>query len=304
MKKKLMLMAILILAGCGKNEAPSANGKGSFPIGVTVAKALRRPMRESLHVVGDIVAEEEVVLYSKVTGKLVNYEVQEGGPVKKEETVAHIDRDEVGFKYQKTPVASTISGTVGRNYLDPGADVRLDTPVSLIVNFDTVRIKVAVVEREVPKIKQGEKALVQVDAYPEKIFEGTVSKVSPVIDIATRTAPIEIAVPNPGHALKPGMFSRVDIIVGEFSNEVVIPEEAVVSLQGETFVYEVVNGKATRKKVSLGIRVPGKVQVKAGLQGEEVIVVAGHQKIGEGSEVMIQKEVNELSVSQEQIGKD
>lgn len=288
MKRVFLIWVCMIVAGCGKEPAAPSQA-GSFPIGVRVAAVPREPLKETLNFVGDIKAEEEVALFSKVSGKLVEYLVQEGGTVKKEEPVAMVDRDEVGFKYQKAPVLSTIDGTVGRTYLDAGDDVRQDTAVALIVHLEKVHIQVAVVERVLPRIVLGQKAMVRVDAFPDRIFEAEVFKVSPVVDIATRTAPIELKVPNPDHPLKPGMFAHVEIIVGEYENEVMIPEESVVAVEGKTFVYVVADSIARRQAVRLGIRRPGKVQVLEGLHGGEKIVIAGHQKIADGSNVFVKE---------------
>lgn len=288
MKRIFGLLIALIVAGCGK-ETSAPSQPGVFSIGVSVAAVSKEPLQETLNFVGDLKAEEEVTLFSKVSGKLVENVLEEGSAVKKEEPVAMVDRDEVGFKYQKAPVLSTIDGTVGRLYLDPGDDVRQDTAVALIVHLEKMHIQVAVVERYLPRIMLGQKARVRVDAFPERVFEAEVFKVSPVVDIATRTAPIELKVPNLDHALKPGMFAHVEIIVAEYDNEVMIPEEAVVSVEGKTFVYVVSGDVAQRQAVRLGIRRPGKVQVVEGLHGGEKMVIAGHQKITDGSKVFVKE---------------
>ncbi len=288
MKRAFLILICVAVIGCGKEPmAPSRSG--NFSIGVSVATVAREPLTETLNFVGDLKAEEEVTLFSKVSGKLVEYLLEEGSAVKKEEPVARVDRDEVGFKYQKAPVLSTIDGTVGRTYLDPGDDVREDTAVALIVHLEKMHIQVAVIERYLPRIVLGQKARVRVDAFPDRVFEAEVFKVSPVIDIATRTAPIELKVPNLDHALKPGMFAHVEIIVREYDNEVMIPEESVVAIEGKTFVYVVADSMAHRQAVRLGIRRPGKVQVLDGLHGGEKIVIAGHQKIADGSKVFVKE---------------
>jgi membrane fusion protein, multidrug efflux system len=276
--------AMILLLGCGKGD-PMAKQKSSTPISAT--PVVKESVLESLTFVGDVKAMEEVSVYSKVEGKLINYELQEGARIKKGDVLAIVDRDEVGFKYQEAPIISPISGTVGRTYLDPGADIRLDTPVGLIVNMDDVRVRIQAAERHAPKLQLTQKARVYVDAFPDQVFEGLVSRISPVIDLDTRTAPLEISISNSGHQLRPGMFAEVHIVIRKHDNALVVPEEAIVSAAGKTFVYVVSDGIAHQVEVSLGIRKPGKVQVKDGLNGDEIVITAGHQKIHDKSSVRI-----------------
>lgn len=276
-----ILAALILFPGCGKGKG-SAGPQG---VPVTASEAALQNLRESLRFVGDVKARDEAALYSKVTGKLARYAVEEGARVAKDDVVAEVDRDEVGFKYQQAPVKSTLAGVVGRTYLDQGADVRLDTPVALVVDMDEMRVRVSVPERHVPRVQNGQAALISVDAWPGEVFQGRVTKASPVIDRETRTAPIEISIPNAEGKLRPGMFARVELIVDVHEHAVVILEQAVAYRAGEAFVYVIENGTAVERKVRLGIRRPGKVEVTEGLQLGDIVVTAGHQKISNGAAV-------------------
>ena len=84
------------------------------------------------------------------------------------------------------------------------------------------------VEKDVKRVVAGTPAAVEVDAYPGEKFTGRVSRVAPVFDPATRTAEMEIEVPNPGFRLKPGMYARVQLTVGQRPNALTIPSTALV----------------------------------------------------------------------------
>jgi multidrug efflux pump subunit AcrA (membrane-fusion protein) len=285
--KYLYAFLILVtLTGCGGKKD---NSMGGPTIPVSATKASNDVVLEKLNFVGDIKAKEEVTLFSKVTGKLVDYKVNESDRVKREQVVAMADRNEVGFKFQEAPVLSTIDGVVGRTYLDVGADIQLNTPIALIVNMDEVRVRVSVVEKHLPKVRINQEAHIYVDAYPDKTFTGKVTKRSPVVDLKTRTAPIEITVPNSNQELLPGMFAKVEIIINRFEDAIIVPEESIVTTVGKTLVYTVSEGKASLKDVQLGIREKGRVQVLSGLKGNETVVIGGHQKVRDGSLVSIKE---------------
>jgi multidrug efflux pump subunit AcrA (membrane-fusion protein) len=83
----------------------------------------------------------------------------------------------------------------------------------------------------------GTRADIEVDAYPGETFNGRVSRVAPVFDPATRTAEMEIEVPNPGFRLKPGMYARVQLTVGVKPTAITVPSNAVVRLDGKAGVF-------------------------------------------------------------------
>jgi len=86
-----------------------------------------------------------------------------------------------------------------------------------------------------------------VQAYPGKEFSGEVSRISPVLDLETRTAPIEITIPNPDHALKSGMFAQVKLVIEERKNVPVIIKEAIMGKEPGLYVYVVDGGLAYQK---------------------------------------------------------
>ena len=162
--KSLKLILILVsgfwflvsgLTGCGKKEQAKEE---ITKIPVNAIQAKRDTLRETLFYVGDIKAEDEAIVYPKVTGKIIEKLVKEGDSVKKGDCLAYIDRDEVGFQFEKAPVESPIDGLIGKVYIDIGTNVSPQIPVSLVVDMDIVKVKLNVVERDLPKVKEGQVA--------------------------------------------------------------------------------------------------------------------------------------------------
>lgn len=293
MKKVAFLILVLTvtIAGCERGKVPQKEVETAMP--VKVVKVGKGNIREVLSYVGDIKAQEEIVIYSKVSGKLIEKRVKEGDRVKKGDVLALIDRDEVGFKFEKAPVTSPIDGTVGRVYLDKGTHIRpssnmsLGTPVALVVDMDTVRIKINVIERDFPKIKEGQRSEIKVDAYPGEIFTGEVERINPVIDLSSRTALAEIKIPNKDHRLKSGMFGRTEVITAKHEEVVVIPADAVTEEESSSYAFIVNDKKAHKRKLTLGIKQGNQVQVLDGIEAGEEIIIVGQKGLKDGSKVEV-----------------
>ncbi|TRZ95347.1 efflux RND transporter periplasmic adaptor subunit [bacterium] len=273
---------ILVLAGCGpKPEKRKLNEV----IPVKVAKVELKELDQYIDYVGNIKAQDEAQVYPKVSGKIIEKIKQDGNPVNKGEVIIYIDRDEVGLKFQKAPVESPLSGVVGRVYVDIGENVDPQTPVALVVNMDKVKIDLDIPENYLPKVSLAQQAIVSVDAYPDQEYQGSVTKISPVLDLASRTAPIEITIDNPGHLLSSGMFAKVKLIFQKRKDVLVILKEAIIGKELEPHVFIIKDNKAYLKKITLGIRQGPYYEVKEGLEAGDYVVIMGQQRLSEGTEV-------------------
>jgi RND family efflux transporter MFP subunit len=145
--------------------------------------------------------------------------------------------DELKITLSNTSIPSPVDGFVGKRFLDPGAFVGTNSPVVSVVDIRTVRLVANLVERDVRQVKAGTPAVVEVDAYPGEKFSGSVSRVAPVFDPSTRTAEMEIEVPNPGFRLKPGMYARVQLTVETRGEALTVPRNAIVDANGRTGVF-------------------------------------------------------------------
>ncbi len=284
----IILILVLFSVGCQKKEAKKAEGPPVIP--VKVMKVESRDLAESLDYVGSIKAQDEVVVYPKVSGKISQKVKEDGAKVDKGEAIAFIDRDEVGLKFQKAPVESPLTGIVGRIYVDIGANVLPQTPIALVVDMDKVKINLDIPEKYLPRISLGQEAKVSVDAYPEKQFSGRITKISPVVDLATRTAPVEITIDNNEHLLKSGMFAKVSLIIQQYKNVPVILKEAMVSKEPEVSVYVVENNRAHLKNIKLGIRQGPYLAVTEGLTSGDLVVIMGQQRLRDNAAVSLEIE--------------
>lgn len=145
--------------------------------------------------------------------------------------------DELKITLANTSIPSPVDGFVGKRYVDPGAFVGTNSPVVSVVDIRTVRLVANLVERDVRQVRAGTPAVVEVDAYPGEKFTGSVSRIAPVFDPSTRTAEMEVEVPNPGFRLKPGMYARVQLTVETRGDALTVPRNAIVDANGQTGVF-------------------------------------------------------------------
>lgn len=281
------LIAFAAVSGCGKQEArqPAENQKQPAAVPVQVERIKPGDVVQSLDYVGNIKAQQEVFVFPRVSGKISEKVKGEGAPVKKNEVIAYIDRDEIGLTFEKAPVESQISGIVGRIFVDIGTSVNPQTQVALIVDMERMKINLEIPEKHLPLVCEGQKALINVDAYPGETFNGTVATVSPVLDLTTRTAPVEIRIDNQDHRLKSGMFAKAKLIIKEYKGVPMLLKEAIMGSSPDFYVYVVRENKAIAQKVSLGFRQGPYVQVTEGIKEGDLVVIMGQQNLRAGAAV-------------------
>ena len=257
-------------------------------IPVRIAKIKLEELNVVLEYVGNIKAQEEVMVYPKVSGKIIEKVKVDGEQLDKGQVLAYIDRDEVGLTFQKAPIESPLTGIVGRVYVDVGQNVNAGIPVALVVNTDKVKIALDIPEKYIPKVSLGQEAQIMVDAYPQEVFFGQVTKISPVVNLDNRAAPIEITIENPDHRLKSGMFARVSLIIEKHPSVPILFKEAILGKGADTYVYIIENNKAIIKKVTLGIHSGPYYEVREGLKEGDAVVIVGQQRLYDNAPVTVE----------------
>lgn len=274
-----------ILSGC-QPKAERQEAHQTIP--VKVLKVELKELNEVLEYVGDVQAQDEAVVYPKVSGKIIKKVKVDGERISKGEALAYLDRDEVGLKFEAAPIESPLTGIVGRVYVDIGEHVSTETAVALVVDITKVKIALDIPERYLPKVSSGQQAKVTVDAYPEEVFIGKVSKISPVVSLENRAAPIEITLDNQDQRLKSGMFASVSLIIAKHASAPVILKEAILGKTPDTYVYLVENNKAVMKKITVGIHSGPYYEVLEGIKEADLVVIVGQQRLYDHAPVSIE----------------
>lgn len=188
-------------------------------------------------------------------------------------------------RLDRTTVRAPFAGIMGQRFVSLGDYVNSDTRLASLQTVSPQRATFQVPERYAERLRVGQTVTFRVAALPGKEFTGRVDFVDPVVQLPGRTILVKAQVPNPRRELQAGMFIEVRLATGVRPDAVVIAEDAVLPLQGANFVWVVAEGKAARRQVDLGVRTPGFVEARTGVEAGEQVVVAGQERLSEGASV-------------------
>lgn len=187
---------------------------------------------------------------------------------------------------ENTTLVSPISGVItARNY-DNG-DMVGSQPIFVVQQISPAKVMINVSENLYSYLKKGMPVSIELDALPEQTFEGKIHRITPSIDAATHTFPVEIIIPNGKEQIKPGMYARVTMKYGTRPN-VVVPDRAVVKMlgSGDRFIYVYkADGTVSYQKVELGRRMQDKYEILSGIADGDEVVVTGQAALKDGMAV-------------------
>ena len=195
--------------------------------------------------------------------------------------------DELRITLDNTVIRSPVDGFVARRAADPGAFVSQSAPIVDVVDITRVRLIANIVERDLKELRTGNATRVEVDAFPGETFTGRIARVSPVLDPATRTAPIEIEIPNGTFRLKPGMYARVGITTGTKKEALVVPTNALVDLGGRRGVFLPRNDTAVFRTVQVGLEQQNVSEVLGGLSEDDQVITTGSAALRDGDRILL-----------------
>jgi RND family efflux transporter MFP subunit len=225
----------------------------------------------------------------------VNYDI---AVAQLESLRAQVKQMEVALQQAETNLAysyirAPFGGYIAERNLDPGASVTGATASTSTVSrgiltlheVQVVRTLIEVVEKDIPLVAIGQVAEVRAEAYPDRVFIGKVTRVVQALNRATRTMTVEVDLPNTDHALKGGMFARVEVVVGTHPDAIQIPIDALTRLEELQYVYVVRDGKAYQVPVEVGSRTENRIEITKGLTGAEHVIVSGKDLVSDGTPV-------------------
>ncbi len=208
---------------------------------------------------------------------------------------AQLENAEILAKY--TQIKSAYDGVITERNFFPGAFIRSaaegnNIPLLAVARTDKLRVVVKVPDRDVPYVDEGDPAEIQIDAFPNRIFKGTVSRFSNSEDVGDRTMRTEIDLDNTDGKLRAGMYGGVTIVLNEAAEKsMTIPAKALIRQDGKGSgsVYVVENGKVHLKNVQIGSDNGVNVEVISGLNPTDEVVVNYNGSIAEGLAVKTEK---------------
>ena len=299
--KKIALAGGIVLAAGGLLFGPSlaagnenkaaADLSGAASFAVKTAPAEKQTLRAWLEVNGDIVSAQQADVFPDVQGKLVTVHAALGASVRKGDVIAEVDPSRPGAAYMHSPVYAPISGIVSKTPLSPGMTVGANTSITVISAGGSLEINARIPEREIAGLEPGLAAEVFLQAYPGEIFSAAVTRVSPVLDSASRTKLITLNFAHNDSRINAGMFARVRINTRTYADVLTVPAEALVTKHGESAVYIAHNGgdglAAERRVVNTGVNLNGRTEITGGLSEGDAVVVQGQQLLSGGEALRV-----------------
>ncbi len=236
--------------------------------------------------------EKGIASFSELDAAQIQFNAREAGLKLAQAQIisrqSSLDLARIRLDYTNLTASST--GYIGERFVDEGALLSANSPVLSVVTFDKVFIRTSIVERDYAQIRIGMTAVIEVDAYPGRQFNGIVARIAPVIEQNSRNAEMELEVPNDSLFMKPGMFARINLILQHKERAQLVPSQAVIQQGGKSGVFIVDNQTSTVNfiQVSTGIVNPDFTEVlKPKLNG--LVVTLGQHLLKDGSSVILPK---------------
>ena len=184
-----------------------------------------------------------------------------------------------------TVVASPMPGYVSERPADVGEYVSPQQKVATVVNLNPLRVRIDIPEQAISQIHTGESVSVSVAAYPDRNFAGRVARVSPNVTAASRTLTVEADVENPKAELKPGQFATVRILLPQTEPAVLVPQLALRTISGATYVFVIKNGHAEQRLVQSGQTEGDLIELKSGVAADELVATSNVDQLSDGAAV-------------------
>ena len=183
-------------------------------------------------------------------------------------------------------LTAPFAGRIRERHATPGQFLGTGAPVVTIVKVSPLRLRLSIPEREAASVRVGQPVRVTLEGDPT-VHEGRVARISPAIEEASRTLSIEAEVANASGALRPGAFANAQVVTLAQEPAILLPDAAIVSFAGVDKVFVVEAGKARERRVTLGRRHAGQVEVLGGIKAGEMVVAAPGNLV-EGQAVTVQ----------------
>jgi len=187
----------------------------------------------------------------------------------------------------KTTIVAPFRGVVTKKYRQLGEWVAAGEPLVELIAIDRILVETFVPEKEISRIRHGQRAEVAFDALPGKTFNGIVKEIIPQASLDSRSFPVKIEIDNPKHQIYAGEFARIRLIVGEAYDALFVPKDALIQDKDQSVVFVVRNGVARRVVVETGAGSEDWIEVRGELKPGEQVVVTNNEALRDGMPVVI-----------------
>lgn len=281
----VVALLIIIRAGVKSSQNKELNERREITAAVEVTRPAVGEISENRTFMGKVVSTSEVMVFSKIPGKVVSVPVKIGTKVTAGSTVAVVDYDQPGMKFRYYDATAPIGGEVTAVLVNLGDMVSPQTPLAVIVKPASVKIEVSVPPETLARMYRGQPVTVTARGCPEP-FAAEVVNLPASLSTDTHMAAVEIRPTGAVAGLRVGMFAEVSIPVTRRTGATLVPPPAVRRERGRDVVY-VVEGNVVRvRTVKTGIITDKAVEVLEGLKPTDEVIVYANAELADGVKVV------------------
>ena len=332
-----------------EKKAPEQKPVEQPPLPVKVYKVVRVNFRDSLPALGSVRGFREYDLKFPVGGTVEYINFREGEKITQGDIIASLDQKEALLKleyakieyeknkklldlgsiaetkfkqsqieYQsakaeldKTNLIAFSDGYIGSLSVEKGSVVGPQDKIATFVDYKDVFVEFGVIEKDIAKVKEGQNIELSLDTFPDEVFKGQVDSLSPIVEGRSRTLKVRAKLSNADEKIKPGMFGRVNVLVYEKDDTLVIPSSSFKKKEDQYIVYvvhpdegaapaEVPEGEKAPagpaqgtlgtvevRAIEVNYATPDSIEVKEGLEEEELVTVGVEQEMQDKARVEI-----------------
>lgn len=242
---------------------------------------------------GNVEAKDTLQILPEASGKILELMIEEGDTVSKDQIVATIDPSRPGQNFKSSPVKAHMNGTVTFLNSVIGQTVSPASSLGTIATLDDLEINFNVIERYVAQVKLGQKATIKFDAFPGEEFPATITKLSPTIDMTTRTRTATLTLDKTDDRVVAGMYARINLITEAKDGVIVVPYTSITINDSGAYAFVADESKtpAVAKKVvvTTGIRESSRVEITSGLSIGDKLITKGQGLVSDGTTITIIK---------------
>ena len=277
-------LSIFVVLACTPGEEPEAESETEERLAVEVEEAEERAIEDTIYLTGEIEPTTTVEIIPEQAGEITELFVEVGDRVRKDDVVARVDPSRPGQRFAPATVQAPIAGTITALAVRTGSNVSQGTPLAQVASTDDLEINTYVPERRIGTLSLGQKANVELDAFPDERYGAVVSRIAPRLDRASRALGATLRFTDTDSRIRPGMFARIDLIVDEREGAITVPQRAIVRRAEGDLVYVVdENERAERRTVTLGFEAGGRVEITEGVSAGEQVVTRGQSLVQDGA---------------------
>ena len=194
-------------------------------------------------------------------------------------------------RLDKSIIRAPFDGVIGLRQVSVGEFANAGQALVELVRLNPLQVEFQVSELHISRLLTGQTVAVKTDAFPSETFAGTITAISPSVQMSGRSAVVRARLDNNEKKLVPGQFAQVAVELSKSAPVLMIPEQAVWPSGDQKMAFVVKDGKAELVPITLGAREPGWVTVVSGLKAGQQVITAGQSKLFPGAPVMVSKPV-------------